>query len=81
MTKLESRIATVRSFTRSFLVLALLGTLAYAGIFLKSTEITAEVRAMLLGGLIGGFSSAIIFYFKKNEEHVDKEVTNETETQ
>jgi len=82
MTKLESRIATIRTITRAFLVTALLGTLSYAVLFVGKDFITPEIRGTVLGALVGGFSSAMIFYFKKNEEHVEKEeVTNETETE
>jgi len=82
MTKLESRIATVRSFTRAFLVIALLAVLAYAA--LLATGLSAEVRGHILSGLEVLAGTAVAFYFTKNPEHVepkDKEVTNETETQ
>ena len=75
---LDGKIAMVRTFTRAFIVTSLLGTLSYAVLFVKAEFLTPEIRGTILGGLVGGFSSAMTFYFKKNEEH--KEVTNETTT-
>jgi len=79
MTKLESRIATIRTITRSFLVVALLVMLSYAVLFVGPDLISAQVRGTILGTIVGSFSTAIVFYYKKNEEHIDKEGTNETE--
>jgi len=82
MTKLESTIAKVRSFTRSFLVVELLSVLAFAALF--APGISADAKAKILDSLGVLAGVAIAFYFTKNPEHVepkDKEVTNETETQ
>jgi hypothetical protein len=83
MTKLENTIAKVRSFTRSFLVVELLGVLAFAALF--APGISAETKEHILNnlGMLAGM--AVTFYFTKNPEHVDpepkEEVTNETPPQ
>lgn len=73
MTKVETALALVRSFTRSFLVVALLAALAYAVLFSPSELISTDVRSQILGSISTALGSAIVFYFKKDEEHQDVE--------
>jgi hypothetical protein len=75
MSKLEKSLALIRSYTRSLVVVALLAVLAYAALLSPPEIISPDAKGQILGGITAALGTAIVFYFKKDEEH--KEVTQD----